>query len=1142
MRLTLRPHVVLALALTAGCDSGTVGVGELLVVAQVEIQPPGAGLVTGATRQLTAVPRTSTGVVVPNRTVAWSSSNPGVATVSGSGLVTAVTIGEVEIRAEVDRVVGRVPVTVSARPVASVAVEPGLAEVPVGGTAEFASVLRDAQGQVLSGRAVAWSTDQPAIATVSGTGVVTGVAAGETAVRAVAEGQTGSALVRVIARPAVSLGFLAPPASVTAGETLAPVQVAVRDAAGATVTTATDQVTIALANAPPGAELRGTLTVAAVNGVATFDDLALTRAASGYTLRATSGTLSSAVSPSFTVAAGPAAGLGISTQPSPTAQSGTVFAQQPVVHIQDAHGNPVTLGGIPVTAQLEGAGAALGGTRTVTTIVSGTAIFTNLAISGTSGAYAIRFSAPSLVDALSDPVAVGAGAAARLAITTQPPPTAPSGGLLAPQPVVQLLDANDNPVHQAGIQVTAAIASGGGTLGGTVTASTNAQGTATFTNLALTGTVGQRTLRFTTGVLPAVISIPISLVPGPAAALGFAVQPPPASSSGSALTPVPVVRVFDASGNAVDPDPEVVVTIDIASGAGGTLSGPTTVTTVAGAATFNGLVLTGPTGTYTLRASGGGLPAVVSSGITLGAGGASRLGMVTQPSATVPSGEVLPVQPVVQLLDAANNPVAAAGITVTASIQSGGGALGGTVTAVTAGNGQATFTNLSITGLVGPRSLGFAAAGVTPVTSAPVEVATGAPAALVITGSPGASGRSGVALSPQPVLQVTDGGGNPVAGAEVVATIHSGPDGATLANAVATTGSDGQASFAGLTITGPEGTYVLRFESGALGTVSGPITLGQPPARLLLATPPPSAAQSGIAFTTPPVVQLATADNVPVAQAGVAVTAVIASAPGGSPTLAGATAMTDPDGRATFPDLAISGTTGSYTLRFESAPLTPVTTGTITLSAGAPASLAILTQPPTTAENDELLSTSPVVRVRDAAGNNVPGAAVTVALGLGAENGTLTGTLTRTTGSTGRATFSGLRIVGLVGTYTLAFTVEGVAPVVSREITLSAGDVAQLTITTAPSTEAKSGVAFATQPVVDVRDSGGNPRSVTVTASLVIVAAIDGALNGTKSVTAQNGVATFTNLNISTLLGGTYRVRFTAGGIAVDSNTITVSP
>jgi len=55
--------------------------------------------------------------------------------------------------------------------------------------------------------------------------------------------------------------------------------------------------------------------------------------------------------------------------------------------------------------------------------------------------------------------------------------------LLSPQPVIRLVDVNGNTVPTTGTQVTATLASGTGSLGGTLTANT-VNGVATFANLA----------------------------------------------------------------------------------------------------------------------------------------------------------------------------------------------------------------------------------------------------------------------------------------------------------------------------------------------------------------------------------------------------------------------------------------------------------------------------------------------------------------------------------------------------------------------------------------------------------------------------------------------------------------------------------
>lgn len=86
-----------------------------------------------------------------------------------------------------------------------------------------------------------------------------------------------------------------------------------------------------------------------------------------------------------------------------------------------------------------------------------------------------------------------------------------SGVAFARQPVIQLRDAGGNAVNQAGVDVTVAIATGGGTLGGTLTVSTNASGVATFVNLSITGTAGSRTLNFSAPAVTGATSTPIVL-------------------------------------------------------------------------------------------------------------------------------------------------------------------------------------------------------------------------------------------------------------------------------------------------------------------------------------------------------------------------------------------------------------------------------------------------------------------------------------------------------------------------------------------------------------------------------------------------------------------------------------------------------
>jgi hypothetical protein len=98
------------------------------------------------------------------------------------------------------------------------------------------------------------------------------------------------------------LTFTTQPADDTVGSTLPTVHVTARDAQGAATPGFTGAVTLALAANPGGAVLSGTLTVNAVAGVATFSDLVVSKAEDGYTLTATSGSLTAATSAAFDIA------------------------------------------------------------------------------------------------------------------------------------------------------------------------------------------------------------------------------------------------------------------------------------------------------------------------------------------------------------------------------------------------------------------------------------------------------------------------------------------------------------------------------------------------------------------------------------------------------------------------------------------------------------------------------------------------------------------------------------------------------------------------------------------------------------------------------------------------------------------------
>jgi hypothetical protein len=87
-----------------------------------------------------------------------------------------------------------------------------------------------------------------------------------------------------------------------AGQTLSPLTVKVEDQFGNVVTSSSTSVALAIASGPSGAILGGTTTEAAVNGIATFSDLTLSKYGS-YQLAASTPSLMGSTSTAFNITA-----------------------------------------------------------------------------------------------------------------------------------------------------------------------------------------------------------------------------------------------------------------------------------------------------------------------------------------------------------------------------------------------------------------------------------------------------------------------------------------------------------------------------------------------------------------------------------------------------------------------------------------------------------------------------------------------------------------------------------------------------------------------------------------------------------------------------------------------------------------------
>jgi hypothetical protein len=190
------------------------------------------------------------------------------------------------------------------------------------------------------------------------------------------------------------LVFVQQPSDTTAGQPITPaVQVALVDPATGNPIAFdnNDTVTVAIGNNPGGGTLNGTLTVTVSGGIATFSDLSIDKAGSGYTLTASSAGVSDATSGGFAITPAAADHLLFLQQPSNTA-AGQTISPAVMVAVVDQFGNVVTSDNsdtITLSIGVNPSGGTLSGTLTVT-VVNGIATFGNLSINRAGTGYTLH--------------------------------------------------------------------------------------------------------------------------------------------------------------------------------------------------------------------------------------------------------------------------------------------------------------------------------------------------------------------------------------------------------------------------------------------------------------------------------------------------------------------------------------------------------------------------------------------------------------------------------------------------------------------------------------------------------------------------------------------------------------------------------
>ena len=811
-------------------------------------------LQAGKTTQVTAAGVDQYGANIATGAITWSSSNPN-ATVTASGVVTAIAAGPATITASAGGKNGQAIITVTPAPVAPVVTTLSISIAPtsiqIGQTAQAAVTALDQFGASIATGPVMWSATGGA--TINASGIVSALSAGQAQITVVASGKSAQTTITITAPPSTpvlsSLTISINPTTIQVGQT-AQVSVSGRDQFGLSlppgpitwlatagvsisangVVTGTSAGTATITANAGGFSVQQDLVVTAVPGNRVLTSMTITFSATSIQIGQTSqaavtgfdqfgvamptGSISWTVSGNSTISS---SGLITGTQTGPVhvvAIAGTVaIAGDIAVVVAPPTTTPVltsivvTLSPSVVISGEQSQATAQGydqygapiSTGTVTWSFPSYTSFMTITPAGlisTIPQYAGGSGGMLPITATVGTVKATANLTIRMVAkigVTFAKPVALVGE--AVDVTLAALDQYDNPISSP-LGVTEC--PGGCSATATYVRNSN-------NSLTVTGTsVGTYALRVFSPAGPVntyVIGNGSFKIVKPPELTALVVSWPTNLQVGQTVNIAVAGR--DQFGNPFPlgsvsyyADPTYLATID----------------------QFGALTVLRP-GSFTVtvvgkRANGADMPS--AHVFTVTGTPTARIEVTTQPTSPIFNRVQIAYQePVsVQVVDiASGQPVSWFGLPVTAALTSGGGTLTGNTMLKTTSAGFESFTYWTFSGPAGPKTVTFTAPGVSPATWQFVLQA-GAASAISINAGNNQSTVNGTAVAIKPTVKVTDRDGNAVSGATVVFTVLAG--GGSVTGASVTTDSNGLAQAGSWTL-GP-GSNTLKAQAAGVGS------------------------------------------------------------------------------------------------------------------------------------------------------------------------------------------------------------------------------------------------------------------------------------------------------------------------------------
>ena len=595
----------------------------------------------------------------------------------------------------------------------------------------------------------------------------------------------------------------------------------------------------------------------------------------------------------------------------------------------------------------------------------------------------------------------------------------------------------------------------------------------------------------------------------------------------------PQVAIEDAHGNVLTSTSAIKLGIKVGTGTSGATLGCDTnpLNASAGEATFSGCEIDKTGTAYQLVATDGvDALSAVSTTFDINAGSATALTFLTEPTGGF-GGQPLGTQPVVAVVDAGGNVVTGNTDSIQLSIASGGtsgAAVSCTTNPVNAIGGEATFQacsiNLAGSGYVLQANDSAISAS---KTSSPIDIAAGSASAISFLSEP-SGGAGGAAFGTQPVVALTDSGGNPIAGPVTLAIKGgTGTPGAHLSCAANPQGAiSSGATFSSCSVDLTGSGYVLTATSGLLSVDSTGFSVSPGGVAKAAFSQDPVSATGGGLLSPQPIVSLTDAGGHNPADGGVALSITPGTgAPGATLTCGSNDSVSSSGGVATFSNCSIDRAGQGYTLTATSGSASSTSTA-FDVGLGGPAQLAFGIEPGG-GTGGSAWTEQPVVLVEDAGGNQLPTSAASIQLGVapGTGAGAVTCAANPLPAVRGAALFSGCSIDKTANAYKLtAHDVADGLSVTSTAFTVAFGAPEHLVFSNQPGGGTAGGV-FAMQPQVTVVDAGGN--AVTTSGASVALTITAGTGTGGASLScgaptagASSGVATFSGCSINTAASG----------------------